>query len=269
VRIDLHIHSNASDGALPPAELVDAAVAGGLDLIALADHDTAAGVHPAMAAARDRIHVLPAIEISTTHRAIDLHVLGYDIDPEHPDILAFAETARVRREERIRAMLGRLEGLGVDLALDDVHDMAGDARALARPHLARAMLEHGAVGSLAEAFDRFIGDGKPAFLATQLPPPREAFDLVHNAGGLAVWAHPPADLLERELVDFVRHGLDGIECHRPRLTREETRRAVRHARRNDLLITGGSDWHGPWNGELGAFHLEPGDIEAFLDCLGI
>lgn len=269
MRIDLHLHSDASDGAMAPAAVVDAAVAGGLDLIALADHDTVAGVAPASEAATGRLHVLPAIEVSTTHGPADLHILGYNVDIADQRLNAYVQTARDRREERVVSMIGLLDDLGLPLELDDVWNAAGHASALARPHLARAMLERGLVGSISEAFDRYIGDGGPAFLPTRLPPPAEAIDLIHSAGGIAVWAHPPLDGLEGLVERFARDGLDGLECHRPRLNRAEIRRISRAARRNDLLITGGSDWHGPWNGELGSFFLEPADVEAFLERAGI
>lgn len=263
------MHSSYSDGALAPQELVAAAIRGGLDLMALADHDTAAGVRPAIDAARDRIHVLPAIEVSTTHGDTDLHVLGYGIDPDNADLTSYARRASARREERIGNMTELLAGLGLELQLDDVRRAAGDARALARPHLARAMMQRGLVSSVTEAFDRYIGDRGPAFLPTSLPPPANAIDLIHRAGGIAVWAHPPLDGIDGMLGPLIRAGLDGIECHRPRLTNSEISKATRVARRNSVLITGGSDWHGPWNGELGSFFLEAGDVDAFLERAGI
>lgn len=263
MRIDLHVHSTASDGALPPEAVVRAARDGGLDLIALADHDTTAGVGPALAAA-EGIVVIPAIEVSTTFEDIDLHILGYFVDPQAAGLLRHARAAAQLREERIRGMLDLLKQHGVHVPLDAVREAAGDA-ALARPHLARAMVDADAVRSVNDAFDAFIGDGGPAFLPTRLPPPADAIRLIHEAGGVAVWAHPPAKLLESQTAEFARKGLDGVECRRPRMTRGEIDRALRIAREYGLLPTGGSDWHGPWNGDLGAFYLEPDDIPGFLE----
>ncbi|MEJ2218429.1 MAG: PHP domain-containing protein [Gemmatimonadota bacterium] len=267
MRIDLHVHSTASDGALPPEAVVRAACDGGLDMIALADHDTTAGVARAAEAAGALV-VVPAIEVSTTFGDIDLHILGYFVDPEAPGLLRHERAAAQRREERIRGMLDLLERHGVHVPLDAVRQAAGEA-ALARPHLARAMVDSDAVRSINDAFETFIGDGGPAFLPTYLPPPADAIRMIHDAGGLAVWAHPPTPLLETRTGEFARLGLDGIECRRPRMTRSETDRALRIAQEHNLLPTGGSDWHGPWSGELGAFFLEPTDIPEFLERGGI
>lgn len=263
MRIDLHVHSSASDGALPPEAVVRAARDGGLDLIALADHDTTAGVPRAMDAAEGLV-VVSAIEVSSTYQDSDLHILGYFVDPQAPALHRYARVAAELREERIRGMLDLLARQGLHVPLDAVRHAAGDA-ALARPHLARAMVDADAVRSINDAFDQFIGDGGPAFLPTHLPPPAEAIGLIHETGGLAVWAHPPAGLLETRTGEFARLGLDGIECRRPRLTRGEIQRALHIAREHDLLCTGGSDWHGPWSGELGAFYLERDDVRAFLE----
>jgi len=242
---------------------VRAARDGGLDLIALADHDTTAGIAPARAAA-EGLTVISAIEVSTTFEDVDLHILGYFVDPEAPALLRHARSATELRETRIRGMLELLERRGVHVPIEAVREAAGGA-ALARPHLARAMVDADAVRSINDAFDAFIGDGGPAFLPTRLPPPADAIRMIHEAGGLAVWAHPPANLVESQTGDFARLGLDGIECRRPRMTRGEINRALRIAREHHLLPTGGSDWHGPWSGELGAFYLEPDDVREFLE----
>ncbi|MEJ2186839.1 MAG: hypothetical protein P8Z36_12985 [Gemmatimonadota bacterium] len=165
-------------------------------------------------------------------------------------------------------MLDLLERHGVHVPFDAVREAAGDA-ALARPHLARAMVASDAVRSINDAFDTFIGDGGPAFLPTRLPPPADAIRLIHESGGLAIWAHPPASLLETRAGEFARLGLDGVECRRPRMTRGEIERALKVARAHHLLPTGGSDWHGPWSGDLGAFYLERDDLREFLERGGL
>lgn len=270
MRVDLHLHSTASDGGFPPAEVVRRAVAGGLDLIALADHDTAVGVPEALEAAGDRIRVLPAIEISAAHRGRDLHILGYAIDRDTTALRDYEERARQARAVRIRAMIERLHGLDVTVAFDDVVAEAGpDASALARPHLARVLLADGHVKSFAEAFDRYIGDEGPAYVPVHLLDVAGAIDLIHDAGGLAVWAHPPLPLLGPALRQFVEDGLDGIECYRPRLPEPDLRRVLAKARQHGLVVTGGSDWHGDWHGELGSFHLGRAEIAGFLQRVGL
>lgn len=270
MRIDLHIHSAASDGAFAPAEVVRRARKGGLDLIALADHDTAAGVPEAIAAAGEHLRVLPAIEVSADHQGQDVHILGYAIDIEAPSLRAYTERAGSARAFRIRAMIERLAGLDVAVEFDAVVREAGpDVHSLARPHLARVMHANGQVRSVAEAFDRFIGDDGPAYVAARLVDVPGAIRLIHEAGGVAVWAHPPIGLVDATLPAFVEAGLDGLECYRPRATDAELGRVRSAARRYGLVVTGGSDWHGDWHGDLGSFHLGPGSLGDFLARVGL
>ncbi|HEX7051793.1 MAG TPA: PHP domain-containing protein [Longimicrobiales bacterium] len=270
MRIDLHLHSTASDGTLAPDALALAARDGGLDVIALTDHDTAAGLPQALSSAGSAIRVISGIEISSTHAGCDLHFLGYAIDPAAPAIVEHAHAAIARRRERMRGMIRRLADLGITVHFDEVLAAAGpDAAALGRPHLARVLVDHGHAATIADAFDRYLADGGPAFLPIQLLTPAEAIERIHAAGGTAVWAHPPADLLDRELPNFIDSGLDGLECFRPRSTPAEVRRLVEMSRTHGLLMTGGSDWHGPWNGALGEFHVGHAQLRAFLERIGL
>ncbi|MBW3555255.1 MAG: PHP domain-containing protein [Gemmatimonadetes bacterium] len=269
MKIDLHIHSTASDGAFRPAEVVDRAVAGGLDVIAIADHDTAAGVPEALGAAAGRLTVIPAIELSANHRQRDLHILGYFVDPAAPALLEYGVLARRGREERIRAMIERLTDLEVVVDFEAVlHEAGPHAHALARPHLARALLTAGHVGSIPEAFDRYIGDEGPAYVATELVDVAGAIALIHEAGGLAVWAHPPLPVLGA-LPEFVAAGLDGLECYRPRVSPQELNRLLNKARHHGLVASGGSDWHGDWHGELGTFHVSRDEVGVVLERGGL
>ena len=269
MKIDLHIHSTASDGGVRPAEVVEHAIRGGLDLIAVADHDTTAGLPEAREAAAGRIGMVPAVELSARHRERDLHILGYFIDPTEPRLVEYGKRARTARAERIREMIERLTALDVNVAFEAVLEEAGPhAHALARPHLARAMLTAGHVASIPEAFDRFIGDEGPAYVATRLVDVAGAIDLIHGAGGVAVWAHPPLPVLGA-LEGFVAAGLDGIECYRPRVNETDLGRLLNKARDHGLLATGGSDWHGDWHGALGTFHVGRDEVGAFLDRGGL
>jgi 3',5'-nucleoside bisphosphate phosphatase len=270
MRIDLHLHSTASDGAFGPTEVVSRARQAGLDVIALADHDTTAGVHEAIQAAGKGLKVIPAIEVSAAHGDRDLHILGYLVDPASPPLQEYMDRARVARQERIREMIDRLATLDVAVDFDAVLAEAGPAASsLARPHLARVMRAAGHVGSISEAFERFIGDDGPAFVAARLVDVPGAIRLIHDAGGLAVWAHPPAGLLDTVLPMAVDAGLDGIECYRPRLPEPDLKRLLRAVRRHGLLATGGSDWHGDWNGELGTFHLDHSQVGDFMQVAGL
>lgn len=268
MRIDLHIHSSVSDGALSPTDVVEAAVAGRLDIIALADHDATAGIAEARRAAKGRLEVVPAIEVSSTHGGIEIHILGYLVDPDHPGLVRYAAQALERRDERMQGMIRRLEDLGISISYEAVVATAGTGM-IGRPHLARALVEAGHVRTVQEAFDRYLADGGPAFLPTELLTPREAIELIHEAGGIAVWAHPPFEVLEKELGHFVDWGLEGIECYRPMNTASQTRRLEAAARAYGLLTTGGSDWHGDWNGPLGSFAVDRHRVAALLELVGI
>lgn len=270
MRIDLHIHSNVSDGSLAPAAVVRAARAGNLHIVALADHDTVGGIAAARDAGAGSVHVIPAIELSTHHGSGELHMLGYFIDAQNPALVRHGAIASTAREVRMREMIDKLRELRILVDFEDVLAAAGTRpESIGRPHLARALVSSGAVQSMNEAFDRFIGDDGPAFVPTRLITPAQAIDIIHGAGGLAVWAHPRHDLLETQLPLLHEAGLDGVECYRPRVTHAESERIASLAARNGLLLTGGSDWHGDWHGPLGDFAVEREDVAAFLEFGGI
>lgn len=267
-RIDLHIHSRASDGHLSPTAVVDAAVAGRLDVIALTDHDTVAGVREACEAARERpIRVIPGIEVSTRHGDAEIHVLGYFVDPGSPALVRHGEAARDRRIDRARRMVGRLQELGVRLDFADVLREAGpDTASIGRPHIARALLAGGHTRFYAEAFDRYLADGGSAFVVTEFPSVRDAIDMIHGGGGLAVWAHPPLDLFDTEVRTFAGWGLDGVECFRPNTPPVEAHLFETVARGLGLFPTGGSDWHGPHKSRLGDFAVRYEDVREVLEA---
>ncbi|MGH7476938.1 MAG: PHP domain-containing protein [Longimicrobiales bacterium] len=268
-RVDLHIHSSASDGELDPAAVVAAAVAGGLQVIALADHDTTAGVPSAQRAALPGLRIIPAVELSTTSQGSERHILGYHIDPEHPRLLEHAAVARSQRRDRVRRILDRLGDAGVQLALEEVEREAdASAAPLGRPHVARALVARGYARTVADAFDRWLGDSGPAFVPTDILTPAQAIELIHSAGGLAIWAHPAPEQLQLELDTLAAEGLDGVECYRPRVEPADAERAAALARDRHLLVSGGSDWHGAWHGPLGSFAVTAAQVTALLAAAG-
>lgn len=270
VRIDLHLHSTASDGSLSPAALVHAACEGGLDVIALTDHDTTGGLAEAAVAAAAAVHVIPGLEVSALHEGADVHVLGYFIDAAHPVLDGYVNRALEARRDRMRAMLVRLENIGVSIGFAEVEAAAGpDVRSMGRPHLARALMQRGYVSSFADAFDRYIGDAGPAYLPTDLVNVVQAIEMIQLAGGLAVWAHPRPDVFDREIRRFAAHGLDGVECFRPRCDGADSIRFERTAKNLGLVVTGGSDWHGPWHGKLGGFAVSADEVAGFLERGGM
>jgi 3',5'-nucleoside bisphosphate phosphatase len=267
MRLDLHIHSTASDGAWSPAAVARAA-AGRLDVIAITDHDTTAGFEAArQAAAGLPLQVIPGVELSSTHRGRDIHVLGYFVDPAAPELRAHEALAGTARERRMVAMIDRLRGQGIQVEMDAVLAAAGPERgSLGRPHLARALVQAGHAQSVPDAFDRWIGDLHPAFVPTELLDPAGAIEVVKSAGGIAVWAHPPADVIDVLLPEMVRAGLRGLEVYRPRADVQQMGRLERTARSAGLVVTGGSDWHTPDAGSaLGDFHVTGDELARFLE----
>lgn len=273
MRVDLHMHSTASDGSFAPEQVVEQARAGRLDLIALADHDTTAGVAAATAAgAALAVEVIPAVEMSSTWQGKDLHILGYFVDPEAPVLLEHAERARTFRESRMVRIIERLAEQGVHVSMDAVRVIAGadeKRKSIGRPHLARALVEAGYVSSMQEAFDRYISDDHDAFVPTALQTPEEAVVRIQEAGGIAVWAHPPREVVDALLPGFVRAGMRGVESFRPNHSREYQEHLEGLARHHGLLCTGGSDWHGTKDGVLGTFWIEATEIAPFLAERGL
>lgn len=247
-------------------------MAGGLDVIALADHDTTAGVGPAQeAAAGKSLQVIPAIEVSSTWQGREVHVLGYFVDPQAPGLVAHGRRALTVREERMRRMVERLAAQGIGVTFDEVEAAAGPDRVnIGRPHLAKALVKGGHATSVPDAFNTLIGDQHPAFVPTELLGPVDAVALIAASGGIPVWAHPPGDLLDALLPVLLREGLRGLEVYRPNNSRSDVVRLEGICRTAGLLLTGGSDWHTPDYGvPLGAFHVTGDEVEKLLAAGGM
>lgn len=251
MRIDLHTHSDRSDGTDSPAELVRHARAAGVDVLGLTDHDSTEGwAEAATEAERVGIRLVRGIEISTRHRGIGVHLLAYLPDPTHPGLVAELDRVVEGREARLPRVLDRLAGLGIDITEDQVRRLAGDAAALGRPHVADALVAHGVVADRDEAFARFLGPGGPAYVGRYEADLVDMIGLVADAGGVTVLAHPWARrpdnsaLDEAGLTALKDAGLAGVEVdhedHDP-----ATRRTLRAlATELDLVPTGSSDYHG-------------------------
>jgi 3',5'-nucleoside bisphosphate phosphatase len=251
MRIDLHTHSLISDGTDTPGELVRKARAVGLDVVGLTDHDTFDGLDEAVAEAeRVGIHVVRGMELSCSRHGDSVHVLAYGADPASPGLAA--EMARVRdgRLGRLTGVLAKLAELGVPVTEADVMAQVGESPSVGRPHIADALIKAGHVRDRQEAFDRFLADGGPAHVHRYTIEVDRGIDLVHEAGGLAVIAHPwgrgrehvlPPNLLEALVRD---HGLDGIEVDHQDHDAETRQRLRTLAGNLGLLATGSSDYHG-------------------------
>lgn len=270
MKLDLHMHTTASDGAWAPSEVVRAAELGGLDVIAITDHDTAGGVAAAQQAA-EHVRVIAGAELSSTHDDHELHILGYGIDPSASGIVAHRARAEALRIERMHEMIGRLRDLGVHIGFEDVERHAGpDREMVGRPHLAAALVEAGAVPDFRTAFDRYLSNDGPAYVPTALQTPVEAIETIIQAEGVAVWAHPPSNQLESLLPGLVEAGLAGVEVYRPLNSASWVAQLEQAADHHGLLRTGGSDWHNlERNDALGSWWVEREQIAAFTEVLGI
>jgi predicted metal-dependent phosphoesterase TrpH len=203
------------------------------------------------------------------HGSGEIHILGYYIDTEHPAITGHGSEARQRRSDRMSEMLEALRAQGLEMELADVVAAAGPADGLARPHLARVLIQRGYAQNISHAFERWIGDACPAYRPVNLLDPAQAIDRIHEAGGLAAWAHPPMDTFRNEIRRFRAWGLDGVEVFRPRNSASDTLELERESCALGLLVTGGSDWHGEWSGRLGSFALGREEVGLMLEWGGI
>ena len=247
-----------------------AARSGGLDVVALTDHDTCAGIDEALAGLPNNLHLIPGIELSTTLDGAELHILGYFIDHKYAGIVEHSRRAVDGRAERVRKILELLRNYNFNITFEEVIAAAeGAPGVLARPHVARAMVQKGYVATVGEAFDRFLGDDGPCFLPTELLHPRDAIALIRDAGGISHWAHPRPDIFEKRIAEMMTWGLRGVECIRPRSSPSEMQFLEEHAKQKGLLVSGGSDWHGSWQGKLGEFYLRREEVAAFLDTGGL
>lgn len=243
--VDLHLHSTASDGSLTPEEIVTAALAKELYAIAVTDHDTAAGVEPAMLSAEGTgLHVLPGVEISVDLADTEVHILGYFMDLHHQPLLEAMERVRDGRVHRGQEMVRRLRELGLEISFDDVLAESGDG-SVGRPHVARALERLGYVRDLQEAFDRYLGRGRPACVPRYKLLPEEAVGLIAAAGGMPVFAHPGLSRRDDMVDVLIPAGLLGLEAYHTDHSEKQTRKYINMARRRGLYITGGSDSHGP------------------------
>ena len=272
-RVDLHVHSTASDGVFSPEVIVSKAAALGLTLIALADHDSVDGIAPALEAARvyPQLSVIPAVEISTDLPDGEAHVLGYFIDHASQELRSALEKFRNSRQRRAQAMVDKLNGLGVDIDWQRVREIAGEG-SIGRPHIAQAMLEKGYVASFKEAFDRYIGHGGPAYVEREKMTPAEAVQLVVRSKGLPVLAHPfTVNDPEAMIIELKEIGLVGIEAYYKDYTSEEIQMLVSFADKYGLITTGGSDYHGidgSTETALGGVDIPPESVERLVSLAG-
>lgn len=247
--IDLHSHTTASDGSLTPEELVRLAKRQGVSTLAVTDHDTVAGLPRAIIEGeRLGVEIIPSIEISCSYGETELHILGYFINPDDPHWEPALARYWTSREDRNPLIVQRLNELGCELDYAEIKAAAGSAT-VGRPHIAQALLRKGYVRSISEAFDRYLADGGPAYIPRRLPPPAEAIGLIRQTGGIPVLAHPVytsriKEPFERICETLKGVGLMGVESFYSSHNQQQTDRYRSVSREQNLLVTGGSDFHG-------------------------
>jgi predicted metal-dependent phosphoesterase TrpH len=256
--IDLHLHSTASDGRCTPRQLVERAARAGVSVMAVTDHDTTAAVEEVQGEARRHgIDAVTGIEMTAVDAGRDLHVLGYFFDLQHRGLAALLVKQRAARVARIEAISARLADHGVPIDVSPILEQArsGNGRSIGRPQVASAMVAAGHVPTVQDAFDRWLERGRPGFVPREGPRPEAVIDMIHQAGGIASIAHPGQHGLAPRIPALAASGLDAVEAFHPDHDASLVRMYVDIARNLNLLLTGGSDFHGdPAHG------LEPGSV---------
>lgn len=248
--IDLHVHSTASDGTLSPSEVALYAKAKCLSAIALTDHDTVSGIDEcAKEGLRSGVIVVPGIEFSADFHGKEVHILGYYIDPHHPKLTQKLSELVAARATRNTEMLGKLAALGMPLMIEDCLSDTAPGATITRAHIAKALLEKGYIKERSEAFNRYIGAGKPAYVPKKRFTVEECTSLIHEAGGLAVLAHPLLYGYDRKDLSeitrgLVSEGIDGMECIYATHSKEDVAFLLQLCLKHKLFPTGGSDFHG-------------------------
>lgn len=248
--VDLHLHTNASDGLLSPGEVVNHAVHLGLAAIAITDHDTVDGfIMASKLVGDDDLEVLPGVELSCYHKGADVHILGYLIDYENPEFMRKIGAFRQERYERGEAMVAKLNDLGINLSMETVKSIAGNS-AVGRPHVADALVREEFVQTYDEAFARYLGYHAPAYVPKPVLTPEQGIDLLHLVRGVAVIAHPGTLKHDEFIPDLIEMGLDGIEAYHALHDKSAVMRYKNMAKKYGVIFTGGSDCHGPRKGKI-------------------
>jgi hypothetical protein len=241
---DLHLHTNFSDGTFTPEELVARASTLGFGTIALTDHDTVEGcARAASACAAAGMDFISGAELTAEHDDTEVHILGYFLDIENKTLLGRIAKFQSVRQQRIHEMVAALNKLGIPLKVEAVFELA-NCKSPGRPHVARALVKEKLIGSLDEAFEKYLKKGRPAWVPKTKMSALEAVELIHQSGGLAVIAHPGLNRTDDIIPDLVKAGMDGIECFHTKHSTVMSERYLEIAEKYELLVTGGSDCHG-------------------------
>jgi predicted metal-dependent phosphoesterase TrpH len=242
-KVDLHMHTNYSDGQHSPEELIIKVKEAGIDMISITDHDTVDGIDEGVEFGQQKgIEVIPGLEISSDIKDREVHILGYFFDPKNRELEEYLKFFRAERIKRAARIAEKLNALGLEINLDDIMEVAKNS-AVGRPHIAKAMVKKGLVSNYFEAFSKYIGNGCPAYERKVHVSPRSAFKIISDAGGLSFIAHP-GNLPDVIMVELIEAGLDGIEVIHPSHLPHQIKHYRGIVNEYFLLESGGSDFHG-------------------------
>ncbi|MBY6035919.1 PHP domain-containing protein [Fictibacillus nanhaiensis] len=266
-QVDLHTHTTASDGTFSPSENIQRAIAKGLNGIAITDHDTIDGIEEALFEANkhEGFECVPGIEISTLYNGQDIHVLGFYIDYKNQAFLSKLKELASVRNKRNKMILQKLNELGIHIHESELEDKRHGEGNVGRGHIAEILMEKGVVNSLPEAFDKYLGKGKAAFAITERISPIEAIQIIRDANGVPVLAHPGIYDADELIPELCENGLVGLECCHPDHTIEQVTHYKKLAEDYSLIKTAGSDFHGFRNGEV--FHGDLGSCSVPINVL--
>jgi 3',5'-nucleoside bisphosphate phosphatase len=271
MKADLHVHSTASDGTCTPSELVALALESGLSVLSIADHDSVSGLAEARLAAENTgLTLVPAVELSAVNDGIDVHILAYFVDPTDPRLESELAELRAARHRRAATMVAALRAAGYPVDIDSVLELS-DGGAVGRSHVARALVGAGAAESVSDAFQRLIGRGMPFYVPKDSRSPETVISVMRELGAIPVIAHPGVTQVDHILPALMEAGLLGIEAYHADHTPEQRREYARLAADLGLLVTGGTDYHGPFahNPMVGAIEVPEDAVLALLRAGGL
>lgn len=244
-KADLHLHTNYSDGKLSPAQLIDLSKKSGISVISITDHDNVNGLEEAIEYGNQKgIQVIPGVEISADLDENEIHILGYFIDYKNEKMNEFLTASRELRINRNEKIVKKLNEMGSNINFNDIREKAGTKTSIGRPHIAIELSEEGFATSYYDAFIKYIGDGKPAFVKKPNPKSSEVLKIISEMGGLSFIAHPGKYVRDEMLIKLINEGLDGIEVIHPSHSKDDIEYFSKMAADHFLLTSGGSDFHG-------------------------
>lgn len=245
IKADLHTHTSFSDGSLTPTQLIDLSYNSGIGILSITDHDNVYALNEAVYRGKERnVQIIPGVEFSADFNDREIHILGYFIDYNNKRLLEFLNTLRKKRFTRIKQIIEKLNELGCKIDVNFVIEKLNNSISIGRPHIAMKLVKEGFVNSYNEAFAKYLGDDKPAYVRKPNPDAGEIIKLISETGGLSFLAHPGKNLRDEFLLEIIKEGIDGIETIHPSHSEQDMEYFNNVASEYFLLTSGGSDFHG-------------------------